>query len=83
MVAGGGFGWGFAIGFGAPSYGGYYGGPYYAYGRLCHASPLGDQSLRSSRLAVDSRLLLEAPFAILGRPPARGASVACQPSGVT
>jgi hypothetical protein len=51
--------------------------------RLCHAPPLGDQSLRSSRLAVDSRLLLEAPFAVLGRPPARGASVACQPSGVT
>ena len=85
----GGFGWGFApgfaIGFGAPYYGGYYGGPYSAYGgRLRHAPPLGDQPLGSSRLAVDSRLLLGVPFDN-SRPAshAEGSGFACQPSGVT
>ena len=41
-------------------------------GRLRHAPPLGDQPLGSSRLAVDSRLLLDVPF---GWPPARRPAV--------
>ena len=53
-------------------------------GRLRHAPPLGDQPLGSSRLAVDSRLLLGVPFDN-SRPAshAEGSGFACQPSGVT
>ena len=40
------------------------------WGRLRHAPPLGDQPLGSSRLAMDSRLLLDVPFGNL-RPASR------------
>ena len=85
----GGFGWGFApgfaVGFGAPYYGWLLWRPVLRlWGRLRHAPPLGDQPLGSSRLAMDSRLLLDVPFGNL-RPASRAEAsrFACQPSGVT